>query len=103
MRTPNGPRGFKGGKVVKKLTAIILMIVGLLLSLPFVYGMIFSAPSVLMTLWDMMCIILLVIGGPTFMYGTASFFSRTYGSASTTDIELGRIRYAVEQDRWERK
>ena len=96
MRTPNGPSGFRGGKVAKKLTALILMLVGFILCIPFAWDIMFSMPTHIFTLIDLLNLVLMAIGGTMFMYGVSSFFARTYGYASTNEIELGRIRYAVE-------
>jgi len=92
--------------ILSFLGAIILTIVGFLISQPFfwvviIFGYNFHHISFLILLM----IIGFIAGAPMFMFGLISLFmgNRTVGTASTTNLDIGRIRYTVETDKMERK
>lgn len=91
------------GSIISRVTAIIVTIVGLIISLPFtiiviIMGYNFHSVSFLQFLMLMG----FFIGAPLFMFGLINLLigGRSAGSnTSTAELDLGRIRYTVETDR----
>ena len=88
-----------------KINAVVFAIVGFCLSLPFVLDMIFSAHSVIMPLSTILFILLFIPGLPLFFFGMLGIVINAAHNPNGSSIEgdLGRIRYAVEQERMDRK
>lgn len=106
MRTIRANRDFKGKMLLSKITAIVIGVVGFIISLPFAYVMMFGEHQPYMSAGRAFAILLVMIGLPMFFGGIIGFFiggksGITYGSTPETD--MGRIRHAVETERMTRK
>ena len=91
--------------MVSFTTSATATVVGFLISTPFFWFIALSEQhSPYMTLSRLLMIIGFVIGFPMLLFGLVSFFSRKgTASVSTTELDISRIRYAVETDKMERK
>lgn len=95
------PKSYKKSNyAMRKITSIILIVLGFLAALPFIIDtFILNHQYHYITFWPMMFLLGLVVGGPMFLGGIIAFFTKTSnGSNSTAEIDLGRIRYTVETD-----
>lgn len=84
---------------MRLITSLVLLIVGLLMSIPFVVDTFFLQHEYhYIEFWPMMFLLGLIVGLPMFMGGIIGLFIRNElcGSSSTAEIDLGRIRYVVE-------
>ncbi len=80
------------------------MIVGGLMVCPFIWFVILGPTTVYMSMAKLVSLVLMVIGGPLWFFGLASMFaSQGPGSSNTSQLDLARIRHAVEADQWNRK
>lgn len=106
MRTQTSYKTYKQRKRISRITGLIVCIVGFILSLPFVLDMIFTATTAVMPLSTIIYILLFIPGLPMFMFGAiGALFAGNQGTASASTVEgdLGRIRHAVETDRFTRR
>lgn len=106
MRTIRNNKDFKGKKLVSRITAIIIGVVGFLLCQPFIWAvMIFGEHEPYMSFARFIYVCIFILGLPMFFYGIIGLLTagHTLGSASTDASDLGRIRHAVEMERMGRK
>jgi predicted membrane channel-forming protein YqfA (hemolysin III family) len=83
---------------LNKANALPTAIIGLILSIPFIYVTWFQPGASLLGILSLM---LFIVGGPIFLIGVVMFFSKPmYGRyISTTHSDLSRIRFLLEQER----
>lgn len=87
--------------ILNKANALINLILGILLSLPFIYVSWFTKGASLLAIFSLF---LLMIGGPLFFIGLVLFFSKTtHGDQSTIQSDVSRIRHAMDQERINKK
>jgi hypothetical protein len=82
-----------------KLRAVLFIIVGLMLLIPFMYLVFWAEYSFhSMTILAILSLIGSLVGGPLFFVGFIILLMPVGGSSSPSsqDIELSRIRYATE-------
>ena len=82
------------------LAAVILTVVGFLISLPFVWLVIIQGNNYHhVDFLGFLMIMGFVFGGIMFMFGAVSILvgNRPVGTASTTDMDIARIRFEVEK------
>ena len=99
-RSNSGGRSRASGSMPKK-SKVGYMVLGLLLSAPFVINMV--GPSTYnLTLFQILGVIGVLVGGPMFFIG---WFGANDGtpSASTVDLDVARIRFAAEQEMMRKK
>lgn len=85
--------------ILSFIAAVILTIVGFLISLPFVWLIIIKGNNYHnMDFLGFLMILGFVVGGISFMFGAVSLLigNRPVGTASTTDMDIARIRFQVE-------
>lgn len=95
-------RRYGNGSLISRTTAMMACIVGLAMVQPFIWiVMVFGTHTPYMTLIQFMSIVGLIVGGPVFLFGLMHLICKSsYGpSASTTDLDISRIRYTVETDK----
>lgn len=88
--------------VLSFVGAIVLTLIGFAICMPFfwltvIVGMNFHY----VTLLPLLMISGLIVGGPMFMFGLISLLRGNHvsSSASTAELDIGRIRYAVETEK----
>lgn len=108
MKTIRITRDFRGKKLVSRITAIVIGVVGLIACIPFAYIVMFGAHEPYLSFGRFIAIILVTLGLPSFFYGIVAFLiagksGTRMVNTSTMDTDLARIRHAVETDRMTRK
>lgn len=101
MKTTTRRNNIKNSKPTSVITSIIAIIVGLILSVPFMYDCAFTAPTVYISMFTFISAIIFVLGFPILVFGIITLLTpRRYGldSSSSSEIELARIRYQVENN-----
>lgn len=85
---------------MRRIKHTIIASVGFLLIIPFAINIIFIGPSLYLTILDFIGLILLIFGGPMFVFGLTKFFMTgvSIGSNSQDGLNIDRIRYTVETD-----
>lgn len=92
----------KKSHIISFIAALILTIVGFLISLPFVWLIIIKGNNYhSVDLLGFLMIVGFVLGGIMFAFGLVSILigNRPVGTASTTDMDVARIRYQVENNK----
>lgn len=91
------------GSILSRIAAIIVTVVGLVISLPFTVIVIIMGRNYhSVTFLEFLMLMGFFIGAPLFAFGLINLLigGRSAGSnASTAEIDLGRIRYTVETDK----
>lgn len=106
MRTIKNTRDFKGKKLMGRLVAAIICVVGFLISIPFVTNVMMAEHEPYMSFARFMFTLMLIVGLPMFFGGFIAFF--IVGKSGTDYIsndqsDMGRIRHAVEMERMKGK
>ena len=86
------------GSILNKVAAIIRMVIGGIMCMPFAWHMLFAAREPYMSLWTALGVLLMVVGGPIFFIGFFNFIIRnpSNGTVSTVESDVQRIRFAAE-------
>lgn len=106
MRTIRVNRDFKGKKLMSRITSIVIGVVGFIMSMPFMHVIMFGEHQPYMSLARIGALLIFIIGGPMVFAGIFGFMiagKSGGGSSSTTEVEVGRMRHAMEMDRMNRK
>lgn len=83
-----------------KIKSFLPLIVGCLLSQPFIWVQTLSSQHPYMSPIELISTILMIFGLPIFMYGVGLLVrSPLRGSSSTAELDLARIRFSVENDK----
>ena len=99
IRTSSSRRN--GNYVIQSSTSIGLIIVGAIISAPFIIDTIILGNAYhQISFWLFLQIVGLLIGGPMLLGGMISLFTRksASGSSSTAELDIARIRYNIEND-----
>lgn len=95
-------KGNRRANVLSLLAAIIITVVGFLISLPFTWLVVIKGNAYHnMDFLGLLMIVGFVLGGILFMFGLVNILigNRPVGSSSTLEMDIGRIRYKVENDK----
>lgn len=87
--------------VANIILSIILIVVGIILAAPFIIDVIILDHNYhYIEFWPFVRFLGMLIGSPMFLFGAINILARKHGhgSSSTAEIDLGRIRYTVEND-----
>lgn len=106
MNRPIRTRDFNSRRRVGRITSLTTLFIGAIISSPFMYDQVYNVHGPYMSVFTFISIPLMCIGLIMFLFGFITFFTagQSVGNpAPTTDIELARIRHAVESNRMERK
>lgn len=91
----------KSSYTVKTTSSLILIIVGFLVSIPFIIDvMLFDNNYHYIELWPFLRFLGMLVGSSMFLFGFISLMVRNCsgGSSSTAELDLARLRYTVETD-----
>lgn len=88
------------GKLFSKLSAIIMSIVGFIMSTPFWVSVFMSQGHHYMSLLDIVFIISMLVGMPMMIMGIVSLLVGKAGAsaASYNDHDVSRMRHVIERD-----
>jgi hypothetical protein len=85
--------------------SVVIASTGILLSLPMIYAFMYDSSTGYLSLFELISLLLFLIGGPVFVFGFISAFNRDRGqiSQSMSELDIARIRHAVETELMRRK
>ncbi len=93
-------------KPIRLMVAVICLVVGILITIPYHYNMWFTSGFQPTTWWSIIRGLGFFIGTPMFMYGFVSILSGTEGKlhiGSQAEQDIARVRHVVETDRMNRR
>lgn len=89
---------------VERSKSLLYAIVGGVICIPFWYVMLFGEHQPYISLWRILFVVLMLIGFPMFFFGLVTLFARDgRGATSSTEMDVQRIRQAIEADRMTRR
>jgi hypothetical protein len=89
--------------LMSKVSAIVLVIVGILMSIPFVWVMLFGAHQPNISIGRIIAVIMIIFALPMFGFGFIGLFARRNSGTDTVTSDMSRIRFTVETDSMRRK
>ena len=103
MKTIKVNRNFNGKRLVTRVVAIVISIIGTIICLPFIYHVGFASHEPYLSLFKFFSIIMFMAGLPMFFYGIIGFFAAGKSgvnnlTSQSSDIDVARIRYAAETE-----
>lgn len=102
MRTRTRPPKFN--VFFKRVTSLMASIAGAVLCLPFTYVMMFGEHQPYISIPRILFVFMMVAGLPTMFFGLVTLFARDgRGATSSTEMDIQRIRHAVETDSMKRR
>lgn len=93
-------------KPVRLLVAVLCLVIGFAITIPFHYHLWFTSGYQPTTLWSIVRAVGLLVGTPMGMYGLVSILSGTEGKlyvGSQAEQDIARVRHAVETDKMNRR
>ena len=94
---------------MNRVVSFAVGVLGLILSAPFFYVIMFGEHQPYMSIARICALFMCVVGLPMAFAGAFGFLLagsssiKSTTTASTTDIDIGRVRHAVEMDRMNRR